>query len=122
MKIIYTAGPISTDSQNERWEFHMIARRYAYEIWSHGHAALCPHLNTIFMDSPSISSTVFYEGDLEMIKRCVDGMLMLPGWRDSKGAVREWELAKELAMPIFFTDNMEQLWRYLDTGDYLEIT
>ena len=122
MKIIYTAGPITTDSQNQRWEFHMTARRYAFMIWERGHAALCPHLNTMFMDDPVINSGVFYNGDLEMIRRGVDAMLMLPGWRDSKGSVKEWELAKELKMPIFFTDNMDELFRYLDTGEYKDIT
>ncbi len=94
----------------------MTARRAAFEVWKRGHAALCPHLNTMFMDDPDISTDVFYNGDLEMIRRCVDGMLMLPGWRDSKGSVAEWKYAKELDIPIFFTDNLPRLWAFLD-GD-----
>ena len=117
MKIIYTAGPITTPSQNDRWEFHMTARKYAFQIWKRGHAALCPHLNTMLMDDPEIPSGTFYDGDLEMIKRCCDGVLMLPGWRDSKGSVAEWKFAKELGIPIFFTDNLKRLWRFLDLGE-----
>jgi len=122
MKVVYTAGPITTPSQNERWEFHMTARRYAFEIWKAGHCALCPHLNTMFMDDTEISSGTFYNGDLLMIERCCDAMLMLPGWRASKGSVREWELAKKLGLPIFFTDNMAELMAYLETGEYNKIT
>jgi len=54
------------------------------------------------------------EGDLEMIRRGVDGMLMLPGWCDSVGSVAERELAKELGLPVFFTDNLDKLWEFLD--------
>ncbi len=53
-KIIYTAGPITTKSMNQRWEYFMNARRLAQEIWAAGHAALCPHLNTLMMDDPCI--------------------------------------------------------------------
>ena len=114
MKIIYCAGPITTESPNQRWEWHMVARKYAFEVWRHKGAALCPALNTIFMDSPEIDIDAFYKGDLEMITRCCDGMLMLPGWRDSEGAVAEWELAKKLEIPIFFTDNLPHLWAFIE--------
>ena len=120
MKIIYTAGPISTPSQNDRWEFHMTARRHAFEIWKRGGAALCPHLNTMLMDDPAVPTESFYQGDLEMIRRCCDGMLMLPGWRDSIGSVKEWKLAKELRIPIFFTDNLPRLWKFLESGEIPE--
>jgi len=51
---------------------------------------------------------------LEVIRRGVDGMLMLPGWCDSVGSVAERELAKELGLPVFFTDNLDKLWEFLD--------
>jgi hypothetical protein len=76
----------------------------------------------MFMDDVAIDSSTFYGGDLLMIERCCDAMLMLPGWRNSKGSVREWELAKKLGLPIFFTDNMKELMAYLETGEYNEIT
>ena len=113
MKIIYTAGPITTDHANYRWQFHMVAREYAFKIWQKGHVALCPHMNTMFMDDPSIPAGVFYEGDLEMIRRCCDGMLMLPGWRDSKGSVKELEEAEKLGIKIFYYNAIEALWEYL---------
>ena len=37
-----------------------------------------------------------------------------PGWRDSEGAVAEWELAKKLEIPIFFTDNLPHLWAFIE--------
>ena len=76
--------------------------------------------NTIFMDDPAITVDTFYNGDLEMIERCCDGMLMLPGWRDSKGSVKEWQHAKSLGIPIFFIDNLPRLWKFLETGEVPE--
>lgn len=113
-KIVYTAGPITTPSQNERWEFHMVARHLAQRIWKTGHAAICPHLNTMFMDDPSIPSEVFYKGDEEIIRRCVDAMVMLPGWTKSKGSIAERELAQKLNLPVFYHDNLAELWQYLE--------
>ncbi len=113
MKIVYTAGPITTDHANYRWQFHMVAREYAFQIWQHGHVALCPHMNTMFMDDPSIESGVFYEGDLEMIRRCCDAMLMLPGWEDSKGSVRERTVALGEGIQVFYYDDIDILWEWL---------
>ena len=112
-KIIYTAGPITTDSLNERWEFHMTARTMARAIWHSGHAAICPHLNTMFMDAPDIPDEVFYKGDEDIIRRCCDAMVMLPGWTKSKGSIAERNLAQLLNLPVFYHDALEHLWQYL---------
>ena len=117
MKVIYSSGPITSTSQFKRWRYIMEAHQYAFEIWKRGGACLCPQLNTWGFDDPAVSHETFLEGDFEMIRRCCDGMLMLPGWRDSKGAVKEWQLAKELTIPIFFTDNLARLWAFLKTGE-----
>lgn len=112
-KIIYTAGPITTPSMNERWKFHMTARDMAFKIWSTGHVALCPHLNTMFMDDPSIPSETFYKGDEALIRRCCDAMVMLPGWEYSKGSMSERQLAFNLHLPVFYHDEIDQMWDWL---------
>lgn len=112
-KIIYTAGPITTKSMNQRWEFFMNARTIAQEIWAAGHVAICPHLNTLMMDDPCIPDENFYEGDEDIIRRCCDAMIMLPGWERSKGSLAERNLACELGLPIFYSDNIDQMWNWL---------
>lgn len=113
-KIIYTAGPITTKSMNQRWGYFMTARTMAQEIWTAGHVAICPHLNTLMMDDPCIPDEVFYKGDEEIIRRCVDAMVMLPGWRLSKGSVAERDLAQRLNLPVFHHDAIEQMWDWLE--------
>lgn len=112
-KIIYTAGPITTDSLNERWVFHMNAREMARQIWKSGHAAICPHLNTMFMDGPDIDNEVFYKGDEDIIRRCCDAMVMLPGYTKSKGSLAERYLAHKINIPVFYYDQIGQMWNWL---------
>ncbi len=112
-KIIYTAGPITTASLNERWVFHMNARTMARDIWASGHAAICPHLNTMFMDGPDIADEVFYKGDEDIIRRCCDAMVMLPGWQKSKGSRNERQLAFNISIPVFYHDCIDQMWHWL---------
>jgi len=112
-QIIYTAGPISTKSMNQRWEFFMVARKVAQEIWASGHVALCPHLNTLMMDDPCIPDEYFYKGDEDMIQRCCDAMVMLPGWEQSKGSKAERKLAHQLGLPVFYHDSIANMWHWL---------
>ena len=37
-----------------------------------------------------------------MLKRC-DAILLLPDWKDSKGANLEYEYAKKLGLSVFFS-------------------
>lgn len=112
-KIIYTAGPITTDSLDQRWEFHMTARTVARKIWASGNVAICPHLNTMFMDGPDIANEVFYKGDEAIIRRCIDAMVMLPGWGQSKGSCAERELAYKLGLPVFSYTHIDEMWAWL---------
>jgi len=114
MIVIYTAGPITHESQNVRWQFIQTARTYAWDIWRRGYVALCPHLNTWGFDDPLIPSAHFYEGDLVLIDRCCDAMLMLPGWRDSKGSVKEHEFAKKHGLPVFYYTEINLLWDWAE--------
>ena len=95
----------------------MNARTVAQKIWATGHAAICPHLNTLMMDDPCIPDSTFYEGDEEMIRRCCDAMVMLPGWEYSKGSIAERKLALCMGMPVFYYDTIENLWAYLEGDD-----
>lgn len=55
---------------------------------------------------PDVDDQVYIEGTLEMMRRC-DAVVLIPGWRQSKGAVGEVQEAIRLGMPIFYTiDNL----------------
>jgi len=115
MRVIYIAGPFrapNPDGTNNAWrtqENIMRAMDLAREVWRLGHAALCPHANTMFFQNTA-PDAVWLEGDLEMMRRC-DGVLLVEGWEQSQGASAEAEEAVTLGIPIF--SNLERLKTWL---------
>ena len=102
MKVIYVAGPYRSNGWNGIWSNIMEARGIARGLWVGGHAAICPHLNSMFMDGPDLESEQFILGDLEIIKKC-DAMVMMDGWGLSPGAKREHGLARSIGIPVFYS-------------------
>lgn len=102
--VLYTAGPYRADSI---WGIaHNIesARIVARQLWLAGHAVICPHANSAFMDGPAgTTDDLFISGDLALLRRC-DGIVMLPGWEASKGAVAELKYAEDHGLKVFLYD------------------
>lgn len=72
---------------------------------------MCPHLNTAYFDYFSTAQYEAYmEFDLRIIEAC-DALFMLPGWADSKGAIKERMRAIELGKTILYNDH--ELEKYL---------
>lgn len=99
--IVYVAGPYSGDVEKNIEK----ARQVAWAIWACGYPCICPHLNTAHFDHAA-SYNVFMEGYLKILARC-DAVIMLPDWQKSNGAMKEHQLALELAIPIAYS--MKQL-------------
>lgn len=117
MKVIYVAGPFrarNANGTNSAWgtqQHVMRAMELALEIWKRGHAAICPHANTMFFqDSAGCADDVWLYGDLELLRRC-DAVLMVPGWEKSQGATAEKEVAESRGIPVLLS--MEALERFL---------
>lgn len=100
MKIIYTAGPYRSSSQDGTWENIVKARAAARKLWLQGWVVICPHANSMFMNGDETDG-VFLKGDLEILARC-DAIYMLAGWTESKGAVAELDLAKSLDLEVLY--------------------
>jgi hypothetical protein len=116
MKLVYVAGPFRSMNQNGKsnaWGVQsniMAAMKLALEVWKLGHAALCPHANTMFFqDADGCADEVWLEGDLEMLKRC-DAVLVTPDWQRSSGARKEVLEACEAGIPVFQTLEALKVW------------
>jgi len=109
MVVVYIAGPFRSMNANGRsnaWGVQknvMAAMALALEVWKRGHAALCPHSNTMFFqDADGCADSVWLEGDLELLRRS-DAMLLTENWMQSSGARHERNVAVQLGKPVFYS-------------------
>ena len=103
--IMFVAGPYRAPSFEEI-EFNVLrAAEWAGQVKLRGWTPLCPHTN-----SHAISLCLFLEfgpahpswlkDSLALLERC-DGLLLIPGWEGSEGAVGEREFAKANDIIVF---------------------
>lgn len=101
MKVIYVAGKYRGESEREVFDNIIHARSAAVKLWNEGWAVICPHTNCMFMGSCLGGDEGFMEGDLEILRRC-DAVYFLSNYRNSKGAMTEYNLAVELGKELLF--------------------
>lgn len=100
--LLYIAGKYAGKNEGEKMANIGLAKQAAIELWSEGHAVICPHLNTQdFEHYTYLENQDFVELDLLMVERC-DGIVMLDNWKESHGATRELEHAKAFGLRIYF--------------------
>ncbi len=102
MKVLYVAGPYRSDKGS--WGVHQNIRRaeaVAYDLWSLGAAAICPHKNTEHFDGQDFADAgKWLEGDLAILDRC-DALVLAPNWESSTGTAGEIKRARERGIPVF---------------------
>jgi len=101
--ILYICGPYSGPDCKAVTNNIMAARAHAIEAWRRGWTVFCPHLNTAHFERciPEIEHTAWVNADLDIISRLdPDAILLLPGWYNSQGALREHSLAQEMDIKI----------------------
>lgn len=100
MKLAYISGKY-TDPRGPAFvnDHIQAARQIAVSMWALGIPALCPHLNTQHFEGVAPYET-FLLGDLLMVERS-DLLVMVPNWRNSKGAVRERDHAIKHKVPAY---------------------
>jgi nucleoside 2-deoxyribosyltransferase len=102
MKVVYVAGPYR--DPGGPWYVQENIRRaaeVARVLWTMGFAVICPHLNAGNMEGLGLPEEWILAGDLEMVERC-DLLVVLPGWKTSKGTRGEIDHANAKNIPVFF--------------------
>lgn len=87
---MYAQSAITSTSGNI-----MEAKRYAKIFWLLGYTVFCPHMNTAGFEDLGLENSRFYDGDIEILKRACDIVVMIPNFSKSNGAKNELFVAME---------------------------
>ena len=98
-KKVQIAGPYRADTLHGVHENIQYAGRIAATLWKMGFDVFCPHLNSAYMDG-IVPDERFLNYCLREIPDC-DCLVLLDGWKNSSGTLKEIERAKELGKPVF---------------------
>ena len=106
MKRVYVAGPYSANNIIDCLENMRKGMRAGVEVFLAGYSPWVPwhdfHHQLMFRDGESLSVDDYYEMSMAWLM-VSDAMLVLPGWRKSKGTCAEIAKAVELKIPIFYS-------------------
>lgn len=105
---VYLAGPISasallTGGATESFTVEQnIAAALAVflDLTRRGVPSFCPHLGAAFPSCHGVEYETWMQYDFAVLDRCTH-VLMLPRWRDSSGARREYAYAKGKGIRVF---------------------
>ena len=100
--IVYIAGKYLGKTPEET-ELNIIrAREAMLRLSREGWFVYCPHSHSsgfeIYEDIPN---EFWYQHGELILSKC-NAIYMLEGWEESKGAIRELELALDLGLPVFY--------------------
>lgn len=97
-RIIYIAGPYTAATPEEISAHTAAACEWGRKVRALGLVPLVPHV--AICPESGLTWRKAMDECLPILNRC-DGILMIPGWDRSKGALAEWDFANENAIPIF---------------------
>lgn len=109
--LVYISGPMTANGQRTIEEHTAAGVKAFLTIMQHGVPAFCPHLCGGY---PSVWTALTHEEwvqyDLAIIDRCTH-MVMIGDWRESKGAMREYDYAIGKGLPV--AHSLRVLWTML---------
>lgn len=116
-EVCYVSGPYRAQTPAGIWANIMRARDVAMDLWRMGLIAITPHLNTMLMDGVRRDED-WLAGDLEILRRC-DMVVLVPGWRASRGAQAEVQEALRIGLPVYEWVSWGEL-RLLEDGAHAD--
>ncbi len=108
--IVYIAGPFRASTP---WVVEHNVRKaegMSLRLWKAGIANITPHLLGRNFDK-EIPDDIVLEGMKKIMLKC-DAVLVIDGWKGSRGTIAEVSLASEFAIPVFYADRQEDRARF----------
>jgi nucleoside 2-deoxyribosyltransferase len=117
-KLVYVSGPYTAPTDNEINENIQRAEDIAVMLMRNGFDVITPHKNTAGYQQYEFTHERYLEQDINILSRC-DAIIMMNGWRYSKGACIEMEYAREKKIPIILADILnsvknEDIFKYVN--------
>jgi len=117
---VYIAGPLNPHNGGGAIEYlrncHRMIEAARYLI-KNGCAPFCPAVDAAYflggMDDETPTAEEIKSYSASWIRGC-DAMLVMPGWKRSKGTLAEIEIARGLNIPVF--KSMNKLFAALGAG------
>jgi hypothetical protein len=107
MLFIYISGRYTGDTHDYRSYFQiarhiLAATEAAAKLARLGYGFFNPHQHSAHFEviTPEVRPDYWYALDFHFLQHC-DGLLLLPGWKESKGARMERDLAESMGIPHF---------------------
>ena len=104
MHRVYVAGAYSADNVIGVLDNIREGMRVSTEVLLSGYAPFCPwldfHFQLMLRPDERLSVSDYYSYSLAWLDVC-DAMILVHGWENSKGTLKEIERAKELGIQIF---------------------
>lgn len=103
--LVYIAGKFAGTSPEDHQRNVEQAAAYRQPIADLGCYPVCPHTNTRDLGGPDgrgsgpKDAEFWYAGSCELLRRC-DVLLLIPGWRESRGAGMERDMAEAWRIPV----------------------
>lgn len=110
MKRVYVAGAYSGPDVITILNNMRKGMRLATEVMLAGYAPFAPwfdfHFQLMIRENESITLQQYYAYSLAWLE-VSDCLLLVPGWENSKGTIKEIARAKELGLPVY--ESMKEL-------------
>ena len=98
-QVAYVAGPYRAGTERELVENIRDAEDIAIKLWQEGIPTICPHKNNAHFGG-LCKDTDWLEGYLTILEAC-QLVMLVPGWKASKGTLVEIHHAKKKGIPVF---------------------
>lgn len=115
--LVYVAGPFSAHDRGGIEANIREAERWGVEIAKLGAMPVVPHANTSHVDYEAVQPYDFWiRGTAQLLKAC-NACFLTPRWRESSGARGEEELAKKIAIEVFYDGDLEAVRKFVKSWE-----